>query len=179
MRAREFIPEVVDINRAPDTQWSRRPDLDTYRGRGVEVGQWKDTTGADVSSQFRKDFKGDPGKTDVKFSRTDASGSPTMGISGTAGGKSSKILGGVVNNIKTFLDKILNLKRLGLPGSAMTPTREATSSPNDLDMARPGMSSCFSHTLKGPTGFLSASLNESIRPLHLIILSASSGWQGF
>jgi hypothetical protein len=105
MRAREFIPEVVDIGQAPDTQWSRRPDLDTYRGRGVEVGQWKDTTGADVSSQFRKDFKGEPGKTDVKFSRTDASGSPTMGISGTAGGKSSKILGGVVNNIKTFLDK--------------------------------------------------------------------------
>jgi hypothetical protein len=66
-----------------------------------------------------------------------------------------------------------------LPGSAITPTLEATSSPNDLDIASPGMSSFFSHTLSGPTGFFSESLNESMRPLHLIILSASSGWHGF
>ena len=41
------------------------------------------------------------------------------------------------------------------------------------------MSSSLSHTRSGPTGFLSWSLKESMRPLHLITLSASSGWQGF
>lgn len=41
------------------------------------------------------------------------------------------------------------------------------------------MSSYLSQTLNGPTGFLSESLNESILPLHLSTLSASSGWQGF
>lgn len=62
-----------------------------------------------------------------------------------------------------------------LPGSAMTPTLPATSSPKDLVIARPGISSFFSQTLKGPMGFLCGSLNESILPPLLIILSASSG----
>lgn len=42
-----------------------------------------------------------------------------------------------------------------LPGSAITPTLDATSSPKDLVIARPGISSFLSHTLNGPTGFLS------------------------
>jgi len=66
-----------------------------------------------------------------------------------------------------------------LPGSAMTPTLEATSSPNDLVIASPGISSCFNQTLNGPIGFLSGSLNESILPPALMTLSASSGWLGF
>ena len=42
-----------------------------------------------------------------------------------------------------------------LPGSQVTPTLEATSSPKDLVIASPGMSSFFNHTLNGPIGFLS------------------------
>lgn len=57
----------------------------------------------------------------------------------------------------------------------MTPTLDATSSPKDLVMASPGMSSSFSQTRSGPTGFFSESRNESIRPLFLSTRSASSG----
>lgn len=63
---------------------------------------------------------------------------------------------------------------MSLPGSAVTPTLEATSSPNDLVMANPGISSFLSHTLSGPIGFLSGSLNESILPPYFMILAASS-----
>ena len=70
-------------------------------------------------------------------------------------------------------------KSIDLPGSAVTPTLDATSSPNDLVMARPGMSSFFNHTLRGPIGFLSWSLKESILPPYLMILAASSAWHGF
>ena len=66
-----------------------------------------------------------------------------------------------------------------LPGSAVTPTLDATSSPNDLVIARPGISSVLSQTLSGPIGLLSGSLNESILPPNLWILAASSAWQGF
>jgi hypothetical protein len=105
-RFSQFINEVIDTKaKAPDTQWSRRSDMDTYRGRGVDVGNWKDPTGANVSSEFRKDFQGRAGQTDIKFSRTDASGTPSMGITGTGKEKSPKILSGVVSNIKDFLDK--------------------------------------------------------------------------
>jgi hypothetical protein len=40
----------------------------------------------------------------------------------------------------------------GLPGSGITPTDAATRSPKDLDIARPGIFSFFSHTLCGPIG---------------------------
>jgi len=66
-----------------------------------------------------------------------------------------------------------------LPGSAMTPTREATSSPKLLVIAKPGMSSLFSQTRNGPIGFLSGSLKLSMRPLQFMILVASSFWHGF
>ena len=66
-------------------------------------------------------------------------------------------------------------KKENLPGSAVTPTLEATSSPNDLVIARPGISCSLSQTLNGPIGFLSGSLNESILPPFWIILLASSG----
>ena len=71
------------------------------------------------------------------------------------------------------------IRRKSIPGSAITPTLLATSSPKDLVMARPGMSSCFNQTLRGPIGFLSGSLKESILPPLLMIRSASSGWLGF
>jgi hypothetical protein len=61
----------------------------------------------------------------------------------------------------------------------VTPTECATLSPNALVIASPGISSFFSHTLKGPIGFLLWSLNESTRPPLKIILFASSGWHGF
>ena len=66
-----------------------------------------------------------------------------------------------------------------LPGSAVTPTLEATSSPKDLVIANPGISSFLSHTRNGPIGLFSGSLNESILPPYLLILAASSAWQGF
>jgi len=71
------------------------------------------------------------------------------------------------------------IKKIYLPGSALTPTREAHSSPKDLVIASPGISSFFSQTLNGPIGFLSWSLKESILPPLFMILAASSGWQGF
>lgn len=39
-----------------------------------------------------------------------------------------------------------------LPGFGITPTLPATASPRDLAIARPGIFSCFSQTLNGPTG---------------------------
>lgn len=68
---------------------------------------------------------------------------------------------------------------MNLPGSAVTPTLDATSSPKDLVIASPGISSFFNQTLKGPIGFLSGSLKESILPPYFMILAASSAWQGF
>jgi hypothetical protein len=110
MRAREFVREVVDIGSgapagASPTFWSSTKfDPDVPRSRGVDIGTWKDPTGADVRSEFRRNLSG-AGTTDVRFNRTDATGTPTMGITGTGGGQSSKILSGVVSNIQTFLDK--------------------------------------------------------------------------
>jgi hypothetical protein len=61
-----------------------------------------------------------------------------------------------------------------ISGSAVTPTLEATSSPKDLVIASPGISYSLSHTLSGPIGFFSGSLNESILPPYFKILAASS-----
>lgn len=65
-----------------------------------------------------------------------------------------------------------------LPGSAITPTLAATLSPKDRLIANPGTSSSFNQTLAGPINWSSSSLNGSILPPLLLILSASSGSLG-
>lgn len=56
-------------------------------------------------------------------------------------------------------------KKCYLPGSAITPTDEATLSPKDLDIAKPGTWFSFNHTRGGPINSpVSSSLNGSIRP---------------
>lgn len=60
----------------------------------------------------------------------------------------------------------------------MTPTLAATLSPKDLDIASPGTSSSFSHTLEGPMNWSSSSLKGSILPPRFLILADSSGSLG-
>ena len=61
-----------------------------------------------------------------------------------------------------------------LPGSHITPTRAATSSPNDLVIASPGISSFFNQTLNGPIALLFWSLKLSTLPPDWFIRAASS-----
>ena len=62
-----------------------------------------------------------------------------------------------------------------ISGIALTPTSAAAWSPNDLDMARPGMSSWRCHTLAGPNGLPLMSLYAATLPPLDNILYYSSG----
>ena len=65
-----------------------------------------------------------------------------------------------------------------MSGVGITPAIALQESPRERDIARPGISSCFSHTLSGPFGRPIASLNGSTRPLLLTIRSNSCGKVG-
>jgi hypothetical protein len=111
MRAYEFITEVISLGgETPETKWSTERDIDAYKNPTVHVGKWLDPSGNQVKSEFRKD-SGSPGQTDIRFRRTlpdthpDYHPAGTMGITGTGQKDAPKILGGVVNNVKTFLDQ--------------------------------------------------------------------------
>lgn len=59
-------------------------------------------------------------------------------------------------------------------GIAVTPTLAAIISPKDLVIAKPGISSFLSQTLKGPRAFPCGSRYESIRPPAFMMTSASN-----
>lgn len=61
-----------------------------------------------------------------------------------------------------------------LPGLEITPTDYATKSPNDLDMANPGISCFFNQTLYGPTDYPDGVLSFLILPPAFEILAFSS-----
>mmetsp|Transcript_9508 Transcript_9508/g.18399 ORF Transcript_9508/g.18399 Transcript_9508/m.18399 type:complete len:202 (+) Transcript_9508:1789-2394(+) len=63
-------------------------------------------------------------------------------------------------------------------GVAETPTRAATTSPNDRDIASPGTFSVLSHTRAGPTKDLSSFIIGSTLPPCLRILALSRGSSG-
>jgi len=65
-----------------------------------------------------------------------------------------------------------------LPGSHVTPTYDAMTSPKDLAIASPGIFSSCNQTLYGPTGLRFSSKYVSTLPPLLMILSYSSGSSG-
>ena len=65
-----------------------------------------------------------------------------------------------------------------ISGTAFTPTRHATWSPNDRVIARPGISSFLSQTRSGPTLLPWLSLYESMRPPAAKMTLASIGSSG-
>lgn len=95
MRAHEFVNEVFNIGSPPDTEW---------RTLGAEhtttpYASWKDPTGKQVNTYFMPHPE-DPYKTIVGFSR-DGETKRT----GTAGRQSPQVFGGVMHNIKDYLEK--------------------------------------------------------------------------
>ena len=107
MRVQEIISEVLDITGpAPETNWH------TSYGGDTSTGKWVDPTGKEVNTLFDKDGRGGA---DVSFSRdqvaakhkgiTVGGGRPSYNVTGTGDGTAPKILTGVIQNIKNYLDK--------------------------------------------------------------------------
>ena len=114
MRASEFINEVLDITGpAPETNWH------TSKDNGVSIGKWVDTTGKEVKTIFQPNGKGGAM---VDFSRDQVAakdknivaggGRPSYGITGNSDGAASKILTGVSQNLKNYLDTNPNIHTL-------------------------------------------------------------------
>ena len=118
MRAHEFITEVVSLKGAPPTtQW--KGDVDT-EGDRVDVGAWKDNTGREVRNIFQKDGKG--GAT-LYFDRETKSGTPSFQITHSGKGASPAIMGGVVQNIQTYLAQNPDVKSVSFSSNEASRTR--------------------------------------------------------
>ena len=111
MRAHEFINEILSIDDpAPETTW-RSGNSPYSTEKNKSVGTWVDPTGREVNTTFDKNNRG---RADVSFSRDQVpakwkdvvagGGRPSFNVTGTGGGSTSKILSGVSQNIKTYLD---------------------------------------------------------------------------
>jgi hypothetical protein len=111
MRAHEFINEILSIDDpAPETTW-RSGNSPYSTEKNKLVGTWVDSTGREVNTTFDKNNRG---RADVSFSRDQVpakwksvvagGGRPSFDVTGTGGGSTSKILSGVSQNIKTYLD---------------------------------------------------------------------------
>ena len=114
MKISQIISEVLDITApAPETNWH------TSYGGDSSTGKWVDPTGKEVKTLFDKDGRGGAY---VSFSRDQVAakdknivaggGRPSYGITGNSDGAASKILTGVSQNLKNYLDTNPNIHTL-------------------------------------------------------------------
>jgi hypothetical protein len=139
----EIISEVLDITgTAPETKWHNDTSND------ITTGKWVDPSGKDIKITYRPTW---PGTVKVDFSR-DQNGHNRRDITGTGGAATPKILTGVIQNLKNYLDTNPNIHTLYF--TSLDPSRtKAYSRMVDRLAPEAGLVGTRTDNVIGGTGF--------------------------
>ena len=142
MKISEIISEVLDITGpAPETNWH------TSKDNGATVAKWTDDTGKVIQTMISPIHHSSPqakGGVSVEFNRN-----KTVDISGDSAGATSKILTGVVRNLKHYLDTRPDINSLYF--TSLEPSRTKAYL-RMIDRLAPTMGLVGTRTADGPGG---------------------------
>jgi hypothetical protein len=143
MRAHEFINEILSVDGpAPDANWH------TDKDDGITTSKWVDPTGKEIKTKYVPSY---PGSVRMDFSR-DQNGRARRDITGTGGSATPKILSGVSQNIKTYLDNNPDIDSVYF--TSLDPSRtKAYSRMIDRLAPKAGLAGTRTDNVIGGTGF--------------------------